>query len=203
MKKIVPFLFVLFLSTLAACGPKKSACTYTTDPQGIQLEWTAFKFTEKTPVKGKFNKVEVKGTSSAPSLAELAKGLHMDIDGGSVETNDAGRNATIQQFFFEKFTPPSHIHAMASNLEGDDQQGKLNINISMNGNAKDVPFTYSVTDGVLEAKASIDMMDFALQAPFDSIHKACEDKHTGKDGVSKTWTQVDLRLTAPFKKQCQ
>ena len=202
MKKIAPLLLLSAL-TFTACGPKKSACTYTTDPQGIQLEWTAFKFTEKTPVKGKFTKTEVKGPSSAPSVAELAQGLHMDIDGGSVETNDPGRNATIQQFFFEKFNPPSHIHAMASKLEGDDQQGKLDINISMNGNSKDVPFTYAVTEGVLEAKASIDMMDFALQGPFDSIHKACEDKHTGKDGVSKTWTQVDLRLTAKLSKQCQ
>lgn len=204
MKKILIAFAVLSVLSLNACGPKKSACTYSTDPKDIQLQWTAFKFTEKAPVKGKFNKAEVKGKTSASSLAELVTGLHMDIDGATVETNDPGRNATVQQFFFEKFNPPSHIHAMATSLEGDDQKGSMAVNISMNGSAKDIPFAYTVgEDGVLVAQASIDMMDFGLQAAYDSIHKACEDKHTGKDGVSKTWTQVDLTLSGKFKKECR
>jgi len=204
MKKISLAILSLSVLALNACGPKKSACTYSTDPKDIQLEWTAFKFTEKTPVKGKFNKAEVKGKTQAGSLAELVTGLHIDIDGASVETNDPGRNATIQQFFFEKFNPPFHIHAMATKLEGDDQKGTMAINLSMSGSAKDVPFAYTVgADGVLTAQASIDMLEFGLQAPYDSIHKACEDKHTGKDGVSKTWTQVDLLLTGKFKKECK
>ena len=52
------------------------------------------------------------------------------------------------------------------------------------------------------AKAAVDMMDFALQKPFDSIHQACEEQHTGEDGVSKTWTDLELALSGTFEKSC-
>lgn len=205
MTKIRLFGLVAALSLgLGACtASKKSACTYQTDPKQIQIGWTAFKFTEKLAVKGRFGKFQAMGPGSADSLEKLLTGLHMDIDGASVETDNPARNATIQQFFFEKFNPPSAIHAMVTKLEGDDQKGTLTINLKMNGVAKDLAFPYTVdANGLLDAKASIDMLDFSLQPAYDSLHQACEDLHKGKDGVSKTWTQVDLAVSGSFKKSC-
>lgn len=202
MTKLPLFALIAALS-LGACAPKKSACTYQGDPKAIQIGWTAFKTSEKTPVKGHFTKFQAMGPGSAESLEKLLTGLHMDIDGASVETDNPARNATIQQFFFEKFNPAFAIHAMATKLEGDDQKGTLTINIKLNGVAKDVPFAYTVNaEGLLEAKGTIDMMDFSLQPAFDSLHQACEDLHKGKDGVSKTWTQVDLSVSGKFQKSC-
>ncbi|HKY61959.1 MAG TPA: YceI family protein [bacterium] len=199
----LPLFGLIAVLSLGACAPKKSACTYQTDPKGIQIGWTAFKFTEKLAVKGRFNKFQAMGPGSADSLEKLLTGLHMDIDGASVETDNPGRNATIQQFFFEKFNPPSSIHAMATKVEGDDLKGTLTINLKLNGVAKDVAFPYTVAaDGTLEAKGTIDMMDFGLQPAFDSLHQACEDLHKGPDGVSKTWTQVDLSVSGKFQKSC-
>lgn len=199
----LPILGLIAVLSLGACAPKKSACTYQTDPKTIQIGWTAFKFTEKLAVKGRFNKFKAMGPSTADSLDKLLAGLHMDIDGASVETDNPGRNATIQQFFFEKFNPPSAIHAMVTKLEGDDQKGTLTISIKMNGVAKDVAFPYTVdAKGLLEAKASVDMLDFGLQPAYDSLHRACEDLHKGTDGISKTWTQVDLAVSGSFQKSC-
>jgi polyisoprenoid-binding protein YceI len=201
--KLPIFCLIAAALTLGACAPKKSACTYEGDPKAIEIGWTAFKFTEKTPVKGTFSKFQAMGPASAESLEKLLTGLHMDVDGASVETDNPGRNATIQQFFFEKFTPAFKIHAMATKLEGDDQKGTLTINIKMNDVAKDVAFSYTVNaEGRLEAIGSIDMLDFGLQPAFDSLHQACGDLHKGKDGVSKTWTQVDLIVSGKFQKSC-
>ncbi|MCE9626268.1 MAG: YceI family protein [Deltaproteobacteria bacterium] len=187
----------------ASAYSKAAACTYTADPKDIQLVWTAFKFTTKAGVKGHFNKAQVSGAPSAKSLAGLMQNLQMEIDAASVDTDNPGRNATIQQFFFEKFAPASKIHAATSKVVGDDAKGTATIKITMNGVTRAVPFAYTATpEGILEAKASIDLLNFKLQSAFDSIHEACKDKHTGPDGVSKTWTQVDLALTGKFKKEC-
>jgi len=196
-------LLAILLCSAAWAYGAKAACTYSTDPKGIQVVWTAFKTTAKTPVKGHFTKAEVKGASSAASLAALMQGLQMDIDASSDETDNPGRNATIAQFFFEKFAPPSKLHAAVSKVVGDDSKGTVTVKITMNGVTRAVPFAYTATpDGAFEGKGSIDLMNFGLTNAFNSLHEACKDKHAGTDGVSKTWTQVDLLLTGKFQKSC-
>lgn len=178
-------------------------CTYAVDPNGISLVWTAFKFSEKTAVNGKFNTRTVSGPTSASSPVELARGLAMEIDGASVETDNPARNATIGEFFFGKFKPSAKIRASVADVKGDDQKGTIDMKVTMNEVSRVVPFAYTVTPaGEVTAKGSIDMLDFALKDAHDSIHQTCEELHKGKDGVSKTWTDVDLTLTGKFTKSC-
>lgn len=178
-------------------------CTYSVDPNGISVVWTAFKFTEKTGVNGHFNTRKVSGPTSAPSPIALAKGLSMEIDATSVDTDNPARNATIGEFFFGKFKPSAKIEASVADVQGGDQMGVIVMKITMNGVTRAVPFKYTATqEGEVVAKASIDMLDFALKDAHDSIHQTCETQHTGKDGVSKTWTDVDLTVSGKFAKSC-
>ena len=192
----------LLAATLLA-NSAEGACTYSVGENPIQVEWTAFKFTKKQGVTGTFNTTSLSGPREADSLTALARGLSMEIDGTSIESNNPGRNVTISQFFFQIFAPSPDIVGRVVQVEGDDQSGKLDVAISMNGTTKTVPFKYTISDRhEVEATAKIDMMDFALQKAFDSIHLACETQHTGEDGVSKTWTDVDLKLTGRFEESC-
>ena len=178
-------------------------CTYSVDPNGISVVWTAFKFTEKTAVNGKFNTRTVSGPTAASSPMALAGGLSMEIDGGSAETDNPARNATIREFFFGKLAPSAKIEASVVDVKGDEQAGTIDMKITMNGVSRVVPFAYSATpEGEVTAKGSIDMLDFAMKAAHDSIHRTCEDLHTGADGVSKTWTEVDLTVTGRFERAC-
>lgn len=180
-----------------------AACTYSVSKDAVKVEWTAFKLTEKVGVTGTFNTTALSGPTQSDSLTALAKGLSMKIDGASIESNNPGRNVTISQFFFQKFSPSPEISGKVENVDGDDTKGTLNIAITMNGTTKTVPFAYTISkDHEVEATATIDMMDFALQKPFDSLHMACEEQHTGKDGVSKTWTEVGLKLSGKFAASC-
>ena len=84
-------------------------------------------------------------------------------------------------------------------MQGDDQKATIEMKITMNGVSRVVPFAYTATpEGEVVAKGSIDMLDFALKDAHDSIHQTCEELHRGKDGVSKTWTEVDLTVTGRF-----
>ncbi|MDX1386599.1 MAG: YceI family protein [bacterium] len=179
-------------------------CTYSTDPKTIKLEWTAYKFTDKTPVKGGFRTTAIQGFPSGDSLADLAKKLRMDIDGASIESGDPGRNVTVKDFFFNELNPPFKMAAVVKDLQGTDTQGNLMIEIDMNGVTKEVPFEYTATpEGAITAKGGINLMNWNLKKAFDSIHSACEELHTGPDGISKTWDVVDLQITGNFSKTCQ
>ena len=191
-------------ASVLATPAAHAACTYKVDKNAVKVEWTAFKLTEKVGVTGTFKTTQLTGKSNeASSLTDLAKGLTMKIDGASIESGNPGRNATISEFFFQQFKPSGEITGQAKSVEGNDESGTVQIAITMNGTTKTVPFKYTITPkNEVEATATIDMMDFALQGPFDTLHQACEEKHTGEDGVSKTWTDVDLKLTGKFSKSC-
>jgi hypothetical protein len=95
------------------------------------------------------------------------------------------------------------MEAVTKDLSGNDSSGNLTIEIKMNGVAKEVPFSYTANEqGEIVAKTGINLMDWQLKPAFDSIHQACEQLHTGKDGVSKTWDVVDLEIKGKFTKAC-
>tara|TARA_B100000959_G_scaffold259490_1_gene295164 strand:- start:367 stop:969 length:603 start_codon:yes stop_codon:yes gene_type:complete len=196
------FLSLLCFVVLLPQGQAKT-CTYGITQDDVKVEWTAFKTNDKVAVKGTFNKMTLNGATSASSLAALAQGLSIDIDGGSIESGNPGRNVTVKQFFFEKFVPAYAMQAKVVKFTGDEKSGSIDIALSLNGVSKTLAFAYTVKDNVLEAKASMQMFDFGLKAAFDSIHTTCKTLHTGKDGVAKTWDEVDLMVSGKFSKTCK
>jgi polyisoprenoid-binding protein YceI len=196
-------LSVVLLAASLCAGRAESACTYSVGDDAVKVEWTAFKFTAKQGVTGSFNTAKLEGPKEASSLVRLAEGLSMEIDGASIESGNPGRNATISQFFFQQFTPSPTITGKVESVEGNDESGTLQVAITMNGTTRTVPFAYTISEAnEVEAKATIDLMDFAMQKPFETLHQACEEQHIGEDGVSKTWTEVGLRLTGKFAETC-
>ena len=177
------------------------SCTYTL--QEAKPGWTAYKTTEKAPVSGGFASTTLSPTKPAPSVVGALSGVTMTIDPVSVSSGNEGRDHTLREKYFGMFTPQTEFTAGVVAVKGDDQNGTVDLNIGMNGISKTVAFAYEVAaDGTLTANASIEMMDFGLKAAFDSIHEACKLLHTGSDGVSKTWTDVALTVTAKIAKEC-
>ena len=198
---------LLIAITLAAApvaaNVAHAECTYALKTDGVQTEWTAFKFTSKAAVKGTFSDSTLEGPQSATTLTALAEGLSMKIIGKSVKTGNPGRDATVAGFFFGFMKDDGNITGKATRVEGNDSAGTVHIDITMNGETRDVPFAYTISkDGSVAANASIDILDFRMQPAYNQIHKACEEQHTGDDGISKTWTQVDLSLKGSFTTNC-
>ncbi|MGB0638365.1 MAG: YceI family protein [Myxococcota bacterium] len=192
----------------AEAADKKSGAA-TSDSCSYQIinakpGWTAYKTTEKAAVSGTFNEYQFASTAPAASMADAFTGLNMSITPASVESNNAPRNATIASKYFALFANPSSIRGKVLSVTGDDTTGTVAIQIDMNAVSKDLDFNYSVTeDGKLEASVTVDMMDFALDGPWASIHETCKALHTGADGVAKTWTEVMLKVTADVAKICK
>ena len=186
---------------VAEKAPPVQNCTYTLTE--AKPGWTAYKTTDKAPVSGTFTAATLSPTKASPSIAAALDGVTMTIDPASVSSGDEGRDKTLQEHYFGQFAPKAEFTVGVVSVTGSDSAGTVDLNIGMNGVNKTISFPYEVSgDGDLSAKASMEMMDFGLQAAFDAIHKACELLHMGSDGVSKTWTDVELSVAAKISKQC-
>ena len=178
-----------------------SKCSYTV--KEAKPEWTAYKYTEKSAVEGTFNTFTLSTPKTTDSFASSLEGLSIEIDASSVESKNPERNKTIAEKYFALFAPQSAIKGNVVSAKGDEEKGSIDINIDMNGMQKTYTFAYEQKEGTVVASSVMDMMDFQLQKPFDSIHESCKTLHTGTDGVAKTWTEVALRVVVRYDKACK
>jgi len=195
-------LMVAMFSGQAWADSEAAQCTYTlTD---AKPGWTAFKTTEKVGVSGSFKDYTLSSSTPGSTLSETLKGVKMSIVPSSVDSGVEIRNQTIATKYFAAFAPDTPFAVTVESVSGDEKAGTATLKVDINGAQKTLDFPYTVNEaGELTAKATMEMMDFGLKTAFDGIHLACEALHKGADGVSKTWTDVDLSVTAKISKTCE
>lgn len=194
MKKSLLAITMMGLLVMS-CGQKKEeskdVATETTEQVETakaelthSIEWTAFKTPEKVGVKGTFSDVKLLDVKEAATLEESLKGASFIVTTSTVSTNDAGRDEKLKVEFFAK---------MVGNINGffgEFKDGKVLVNLTMNGVTKEKEFTYVVADNTVKINGSVDILgDFVAQKAFDSLHEACKDLHAGK-----TWSDVEIAV---------
>lgn len=177
-------------------------CTYSLDTTQAKVSWTAYKTTEKIGVTAGFNSVKIAAGKPAQSLPAALNGATAKIDGLSVESNNEIRNANLRQAFFGLLRNKADIRARILNTKGDEKQGTATMSLTLNGKTRKVPMNYAVTEVGLEATGTIDVLDYNGSKALKALNELCYELHKGKDGVSKTWSDVALKVTAPITKTC-
>lgn len=210
---IVSLLLILPALTLS-CSEEKTEkevsmngknCRYTYTPESTELKWTAFKFTEKVGVGGTFDRYSVKNVNTASSVREAVNGLHFEIETDSVNSKNPERDARIQNFFFHKMTEPGKIMGSIDldPLEEGKTGGTGTMQISLNGIQRNVPMNYKIMkDSEVEIWGNIDVNQWNAQDGLHALNEECKDLHTGKDGVSKLWSEVEFRAYTHLNVDC-
>lgn len=189
------------LSSIAAHGAGSSKCLFEFQKDSLELQFTGYKFTNKTGVHGTFKEIEFTQDSESRSLEELAKSLKFKIDTRSLETENPARNKNIVANFFKKMNGGLEITGEVRSI--DFEKEKVVFEVNMHGVKANIPLQVQNTNQKIEAVGSFDLMEaFKMQRPYESIAKSCEKLHTGEDGVSKTWTEVGIRVAANYKNSC-
>ena len=75
--------------------------------------------------------------------------------------------------------------------------GKVTVNLG--GGSGQAPFTYQVSNDTLAISTTIDLVTWQAQAGVEALNEACKVEHTGTDGVSKLWPDVDILVKVPVK----
>jgi polyisoprenoid-binding protein YceI len=207
MKKYMLLSATLLTGLLFSCGGNDTEttkstsekCTYSVVNENSTLEWTAFKFTERKGVTGTFREINIDGLESSEDPKTLIESLSFSIPTATVETENTERNGKISKQFFGTISTEN----ITGEVKSLGKNGKAVISIKMNGVSKDVTGEYTLNAGTFVFKAAIDVVDWNAGSGIAALNAICKDLHTGTDGVSKLWSEVDLSFTTVLKKECK
>lgn len=190
----------------ASCGENEEVveetpleiCFYKYNDASSEFAWTAYKTTEKKPVGGSFNEIEITGDESSDDPIALIESMKFSMKTASVETNNDDRNQKIANLFFGTINTPI-INGSVKELNDD---GKAIIAVTMNGVSVDVEGDYTLVDGKFSFNATIDVSSWNGMLGIETLNEACYDLHAGDDGVSKTWSEVALSFSTQLETDC-
>ena len=179
---------------------KTEVCTYTADQENVEILWTAYKYNQKTGVKGKFAVFSISGSQTTQGEEGILEGVIVDIMTESLDSGDPTRDPKILEHFFGSFEGGDKIHAEV--LAVDGESSSLNVAITMNGKTVETNAPYTLEKGRIEVKMEINVNDWAAEAGLTALHTACEALHTGSDGESILWPDVSIIVSVPVTEAC-
>ena len=169
----------------------------------VDVTWKSYKTPAKIGVGGHFTSVEYQAAAPvAKNFKKLLIGSKVIINSDSVDSNNAGRDATLVKFFF-KMMAGANLQAEIVDIKahkvkrGEPKPGVITIAVKMNGVTRKVPMNYRYFKGELSAKGVIDLFDFKAESALTSINTACYDLHSGK-----TWSDVEIGFDMKIKAVC-
>lgn len=197
---LLPVLF-LFAISLFSCKSEakketpKAKTSLKLTQENTAVSFTAYKTTDKIPVKGFFSESTAVLPETASTVQEALNGLKFDIPVSSLYTNDTIRDGKLKKSFFGAMMNTATLSGTIS-LK-DDVSG--NVALNMNGMSADFPISVTYKDNSATINGVIELKNWnALQA-LASLNEVCFDLHKGADGVSKTWEDVAIEVTTTFE----
>ena len=161
-----------------------------------QLKFTGYKFSEpeKVGVSGTFKKITWNIPQSGTSIQEIIRKSSAEIDTYSIDAGNAARNSNITRGLFKTWG--------AQNVSGvfKDVTGKsATLHLTVGEKTVKIPMTLTKKDKEIKLVGVMDLLKLGFGDAFKSLSDVCGPNHKGKDGVTKTWSEVDLEITAALK----
>ena len=206
LKYTTAFIVLLFIFSCTSKEKKKKTVqedekmaqkelTYSTVESGTSILWTAYKFTDKLGVSGTFDLFELNLKNESGSIERLLENAEISITTSSVNSGNIIRDPKLRASFFKVFHTDTILGKI---LDAEDGKGVLEL--KMNDIANDVAYTYSLKNDTLFLITHVNVPLWNGQEALDSLNKECNELHTGTDGISKLWPDVDVVLKLPIKK---
>lgn len=202
MKKLELGLIAICLCFIS-CGVEKTEkiksgtdeVKYQIDSETISLDWIAYKTTEKKGVKGKFGKVNVTASDLSEEKAKAINNVSFSVPVSSLFTNDETRDWKLINLFFGVMDDTEFLSGTFHSHEANMEDGKGVMDLTMNGKTCDLPYTYTLKGDSMFISTTLNLIEWNGQEALDSLGKACYELHKGADGVSKTWSEVDINAS--------
>ena len=171
--------------------------SYSINLDKTSIHWTAYKTTDKVPVKGQFNKFNIENLKKGASVKDVLNGLKFSIPVSSIFSKDSIRDGKLNTFFFDIMKNTKLISGTLN--IGSENSGT--VDLTMNGIDKKMPVTYSLDNDIMTINAIMNLDNWQAQAALRTLNEACKALHTGADGIAKTWNEVDIVVIIPLKQE--
>lgn len=157
------------------------------------INWTAYKTSDKIPVNGKFKEVNVI-QNGGKTISEALDGLVFEIPISSIFTNNQDRDYKLKNIFFGKLIDSAVLKGKINVKSVNDGE----FSLTMNGITKSFPFSMDVIGNKVDFVSQIKLSKWQTELAVKAINEACYELHKGPDGVSMIWDEVDLKITSFF-----
>jgi len=182
MKKVI-------LSSILALGLSINLSAYEINGD-LGVKWTGFKTAKKIPVSGTFKDIKI-SIKENDDLSKFLTSSNVEIKTASFDSQNEGRDASITSTLFSLATSK----VIKGKIKSVDEANKtLVLNVNMNEVSKEVPMSFDIKDGNIIASGTIEILDFAMKAPYLAFAKKCAALHE-----NKSYSDVDIKFTIPFK----
>jgi len=170
--------------------------SYSFDSNKAKIIWKGFKTTDRIQVTGQFEQFESsRDMKQFDSLEGLIDGLDFSIITSSSVSGDPVRDLNLKDYFFKLLTSNFRL----SGSLGYPNNNLIPVTFNTLLGSKTVELSYFFENSVVEIKGIIDIgIDLGGVMAYESIHQQCEQLHTGGDGVSKTWSEVEVLVRVPI-----
>lgn len=174
---------------------------YQIDNESVSLNWTAYKTTDKIGVGGKFGKINVTASDVSETPEGAIDNVSFSVPISSLFTNNEDRDWKLKNLFFGVMDNTEFIKGTFHAQDGDEKSGTGVMDLTMNGKSCDVPYNYEIARDSMFISTTINVLSWEAEEALDSLNKACYDLHKGADGVSKTWSEVDVKASVAILKK--
>ena len=175
-------------------------CNFSYQPETTVINWTAFKTTAKKGVSGKFDEFEVLvPNDNNEFMIQSLNSATITIHVNSVNSNNPERDKKIDSLFFGAMNQTEIISVLVKSITEESAV----VEITMNGKSVDYDGEITVENETVKFHTTINLDDFEAQSAVESLNTACKDLHTGDDGVSKLWSEVDIDVETTLKQNCK
>lgn len=175
--------------------PEEAKKALTLSNDNTKVTFTAYKTTDKIPVKGYFSETSATISENATNAKDALNGLKFEIPVSSLYTNDTIRDGKLKRSFFGMMVNTATLSGTIS--LSDDTNATVALN--MNGMTTNFPVSVNIAENTATINGVIDLKNWnALQA-LASLNEVCYDLHKGPDGVSKTWEDVAIEVVTTFE----
>ncbi len=212
MKRLT-FLGLAFSLTMLSCNTTETEtnkveeeideiqiCHYNYQPETTVINWTAFKTTAKKGVSGKFDEFEVLVPNDGNEfMIQSLNSATVSIPVNSVNSDNPERDKKIDSLFFGAMDQTEIISVLVKSITEESAV----VEITMNGKSVDYDGQITVENETVKFHTTINLDDFEAQPAVESLNTACKDLHTGDDGVSKLWSEVDIDVETTLKQNCK
>lgn len=191
---------LFFLACSKEKEPFKDApnCVHNLDVDSTKVIWKAYKFSERVSVTGHFDSLSIQSPEKA-TIAQLLTGTQISFPLASVRTDLLERDDNIRKFFVAGIAEQGRVHAQVQAVQGSS----VWVVIRLNGRQQVFPMTWSVDSGALLINGKIELDSFALTENISRLSQGVAPMHTGSDGLSKMWPDIDLTIQSPLHSHCQ
>ncbi len=203
LKFATPFVLMLFVLSCNSSNKKKKKDQdnekvtkkeqiYSTDTSGISLQWMAYKFTDKLGVGGTFDQIAFRQEKESESIEDMLKNAEITIVTASVNSKNEIRDPKLRTYFFDVFNTDTITGKIL-----DSEQGSGVLELKMNDISNDLEYEYTLKNDTLFLTTHLDLLNWNGDKALNSLNNECYELHTGLDGISKLWPDVDVTIKLP------